>query len=276
MLTIAQIKALFPRASLEHVAAFLEQHDRLMANAGLGKNAFRLHFFLAQIGHESNGLTVEREFMTYTAKRMTEVWPSRFKTVEAAEPYAGLPEKLGNFVYANRNGNGPPESGDGYRFRGRGYVQLTGREGYGAVGKLVKRDLLTKPDLVFAADHALKVALGFWTWKGANRVCDTGDFTAVTKAVNGGLIGMADRLAWLDKVRRVLADPPPKKVHGDAATVIAVQKALRALGFVDIGAADGQIGQRTMVAIAAYREKHKLGNGVIDAKLLKSLAIATA
>lgn len=273
MLTISQIKTLFPRATPEHVAAFLEQHDRLFEESEFSKKPFRLEFFLSQIGHESNGLSVEREGMTYTAKRMTEVWPSRFKTIADAEPYAGQPEKLGNFVYAKRNGNGDAASGDGYRYRGRGYVQLTGRDGYGGVGKLVKLDLVAKPDLVFAPDHALKVALGFWKWKGANTVCDTGDFAAVTKAVNGGLIGMADRLAWLDKVRRTMADPPPKKAQPDAATVTAVQKALRALGYTDIGAADGQIGQRTIVAIGDYRTKNKLGDGLVDAKLLKSLGI---
>lgn len=276
MLTIAEIKALFPRAAAEHVAAFLEQHDQLFRDVGLGKNPFRLHFFLAQIGHESNGLTVERELMNYTAKRLTEVWPSRFKTIADAEPYANAPEKLGNFVYASRNGNGDAASGDGFRFRGRGYVQLTGREGYSAVGKLVKLDLVGKPDLVFAPDHALKTAVGFWKWKNANAVCDTGDFNAVTKSVNGGLIGMADRLAWLDKVRRVLAEPPPKKAQPDAATIIAVQKALRALGFTDIGAADGHIGPRTTVAITTYRNTKKLGAGSIDAALLKSLGIAAA
>ncbi len=273
MATIAQIKDLFPRAAAAHVAAFLEQHEALFKASGLDKNAFRLHFFLAQIGHESDGLTLGRENMNYSAKRLTEVWPSRFKTLDAAEPFAHQPEKLGNFVYAKRNGNGDAASGDGYRFRGRGYVQLTGREGYAAVGKLCKLNLIADPDLAMAPENALKVALGFWTWKAANAVCDTGDFSAVTKMVNGGVIGMADRQAWLDKIRVILAEPPPKKDQPNTATIIRVQKTLRAIGYTAIGAADGFYGSKTAVAIADYRLKNKLSTGFIDDKLLKALAI---
>ena len=275
VLTRAQLNALFPRALPGHIDAFVERHEALFKKYALDRNLFRAHFFLAQIGHESGGLSVEAENLNYSAERLMQVWPKRFPTLEAATPYARDPKKLGNFTYANRNGNGPAASGDGYRFRGRGYVQLTGRDGYREVGKIVDVGLEGSPDKAFAPKHALKVALGFWAWKNANAICDTGDFEKVTIAVNGGKIGWDDRLAWLDKVRRVLTALPSKKLQPDAALAILIQKALRAKGYDAIGAADGLIGQRTLAAIANWRAKKGLGAGLVDDLLLGSLVIAS-
>lgn len=273
MLAKSQIKELFPRASGAHIDAFALSNAALFNEFEIDRNPLRLHFFLAQIGHESGGLSIERESMSYSAKRMTQVWPSRFADEAAAAPFAHNPEKLANKVYANRNGNGPPASGDGFRFRGRGYVQLTGREGYHEVGRLCGLDLVADPDKAFAPLHALRVALGFWRWKSANSICDTGDFEAVTRRVNGGKIGWADRVAWLDKARRVTTIPPAQKTQPKAALVILVQKRLRQRGYDDIGAADGIIGKRTLAAINDYRLRNALGDGVIDDKLIISLGV---
>jgi putative chitinase len=273
MLTKQQINALFPRASQAHRDSFATKVAAAFKAHGIDRNLFRAHFFLAQIGHESGGLTVQRENMNYTAKRLTVVWPKRFPDEATAAPYAGNAEKLGNFVYASRNGNGNEASGDGYRYRGRGYVQLTGREGYREVGKLAKLDLVGEPDLVISADNALEVALCFWDWKGANAVCDTGDFEAVTKKVNGGKIGWDDRLAWLDKVRRVVLELPSRKGQPPVAAIIALQKALRDQGYVAIGAADGVAGRRTMAAITDWRARKGLGPGGMDDLLFNSLGL---
>jgi putative chitinase len=273
MLTKVQIKTLFPRASTAHGDSFFALHGALFTQFGIGQNLFRLHFFLAQIGHESGGLSIERENMNYSAKRMTEVWPSRFPTEAAAAPYAHNPEKLGNFVYGGRMDNGPPASGDGFRYRGRGYVQLTGKEAYLDVGNACGLGLVADPDLVYTPANALRVALGFWKWKDANAVCDTGDFKAVTRKVNGGLTGFPDRLAWLDKVRRTVLTIPTRKVQPVAAVIILVQKALRNEGYTAVGAADGIIGARTMAALTDYRVKHGLGDGLIDGLLLDSLGV---
>lgn len=273
MLTKSQIKDLFPRASAAHIDAFTRSNAALFKEFEIDRNPLRLHFFIAQIGHESGGLSIERENMNYSAMRMTQVWPKRFANAAEAEPFAHKPEALANNVYANRNGNGPPESGDGFRFRGRGYVQLTGREAYKDVGRLCGLDLIADPDKVSAAAHALRVALGFWKWKSANLLCDSGDFEAVTRRVNGGKIGWVDRLAWLDKVRRVTVVPPVKKLQPKAELAILVQKALRQRGYENIGAADGVIGQRTLAAINDYRLRNQLGAGVIDNKLINSLGI---
>jgi putative chitinase len=273
MVTKAQYKSLFPLASGAHIEACAANSAALFASYGIDKNSFRRDFFLAQIGHESGGLSIERENLNYSAPRLMVVWPRRFPTLASAQPYAGNPQKLANFVYSGRNGNGPEASGDGFLFRGRGYMQLTGREGYREAGNRAGLDLVGSPDKVFAPEHALNVALAFWKWKGANAVCDGGDFKAVTKIVNGGTIGMPEREAWLDKVRRVLAEPPPRKLVPSAALNILVQKALRARGYDGIGAADGVIGARTTAAIVDFRTKNALGEGLLDNKLLAALGI---
>ena len=212
--------------------------------------------------------------MTYTtAARLTVIFPKYFADEAAVAPYVGHPEKLGNFVYASRMGNGPPKSGDGYRFRGRGYVQITGRDGYRQVGRRSALDLVGQPDGAFAPANALKVALCFWDWKIANPLCDGGDFKAVTRRVNGGLNGWPDRVAWLDKVRRVLVTMPSVASPLSVATIIAVQKALRRLGYVAIGAADGLIGGRTRAAVLDWRLGHGLGEGGIDADVLHGLDV---
>lgn len=203
-LTRAQLTALFPRALPGHIDGFAKRQHALFAAHAIDRGRHRLAFFLAQIGHESSGLSRLAENLNYSAERLMQVWPRRFPTLSAARPYARNPQALANFTYGGRMGNGPPDSGDGWRFRGRGYVQLTGREGYREVGRACGLDLEADPDLAASPGHALAVALGFWTWKRANSLCDTGDFERLTVAVNGGKTGWADRLAWLEKVRRVL------------------------------------------------------------------------
>ena len=205
MLTMPQIAALFPRAEQSHVDQFFVKHTALFARFGLFENMWRLTFFLAQIGHESCGLSVLTENLNYSAKRLVAVWPRRFPTAAAASLYARNPRALGSFVYANRNGNREEASSDGYRFRGRGYMQLTGRAGYQEVGALIGVNLVDQPDHVSHPEHALHVALGYWQWRDVNTLCDGGDFKAVTKKVNGGTNGWDDRLAWLAKVKRCLA-----------------------------------------------------------------------
>lgn len=272
MVTASQITALFPAASAAHRASFAAKNEALFSQFGV-TTANRLHFFLAQIGHESGGLSIADEGLSFSAERLVQVFRNRFPTIADAAPFARNPQKFANTVYGNRMGNGPASSGDGFRFHGRGYMQLTGREGYRKVGALTGLALETDPDLVKAPDNALLVALGFWKLKAANAACDAGDFKQVTKIVNGGTIGMADRLAWLDKVRRVLIPPPPKKLQPSKPLNILVQQALRAKGFTGIGAADGVIGARTTAAIFDFRQREGLGDGLLDDALLAALGI---
>jgi putative chitinase len=202
---------------------------------------------------------------------LTKVWPKRFPTLDAAKPYANNSEKLANRVYANRMGNGSPESGDGYKYRGRGLIQLTGREGYKEVGALAGIDLVAHPERASAPADCLLVACAFWKWKSLNAICDTGDFKALTRKINGGTVGMEDRLAWLEKVRTCLAEPPAPTRQPAADVVRDVQSALRRRGYDSIGPADGLIGSRTAAAIADFRRTNGLAPGMIDDALTGAL-----
>jgi len=271
MISAEQVMALFPRAAPEHRAAFVTRGPALFEKNGI--RGTRLHFLLAQLGHESGGLTIVGENLNYSAKRLTQVFPRRFPTLAAAQPFANNPEKLANQVYGGRLGNGPSASGDGFRYRGRGYIQITGRENYRDIGRHAEVAIDEEPDRAAHADHALEIACGFWKARGLNAICDTGDFTACTRRINGGTIGIEDRRAWLDKVIRIMALPPaPKKVS--AETVVLVQRALQRRGFAGIGAADGDAGPRTLAAVSEFRRRAGLPPGTIDEALLDALDIA--
>ena len=270
MISEPLLKELYPRAPAPLISEMGKQIGPLLDEFEISATPLRTQYFLAQLGHESGGGTVRDENMNYSAARMTQVWPRRFPTIESARPFAGQPEKLANQVYSNRMGNGPPASGDGWRFRGRGLIQITGRDGYTNVGRRAGLDLVANPDLAFDPKHALRVACAFWKWKELNSVCDTGDFVKVTRRINGGTIGMADRNAWLDKVRRILAPKAGARLP-DAQIIRQLQLALRASGYTGVGAADGLAGPRTMAAIAEFRRAGGLPPGGIDDALLNAL-----
>jgi putative chitinase len=213
------------------------------------------------------------ENLNYAAERLCAVWPSRFPNLDAAQLCSRNPQSIANTVYCGRMGNGPIESGDGWRYRGRGYIQLTGRDAYRSVGIIANLELEDTPDLASQPANALLVACSFWQWKNLNEICSTGDFIKVTRRINGGTHGMADRNAWLDKVRRILNDPPDIAAQPSAEEVIALQRALQSRGYREIGAADGLIGPRTLSAIRRFRQMNDLGPGLVDAQLKASLGL---
>jgi putative chitinase len=157
----------------------------------------RLAHFLAQCGHESGGFRLTQENLNYSAKGLMGIFKKYFPTQALADAYARKPEKIANKVYGNRMGNGPETSGEGFKFRGRGYIQLTGKQNYTAFDAAVPDDILANPDLV-STKHALASAAWFWKKNGLNLIADTGSSTEVvtkiTKRVNGGTIGLADRI----------------------------------------------------------------------------------
>ncbi len=216
MLTLTQLKSIFPRAQMADLNAFVSFGEEALKSSGILDGAMRLQYFLAQLGHESNGLTNREENLNYSASRLMEIWPGRFPTREIAEQYDRNPEKLANFVYGGRMGNVNP--GDGYRYRGRGYIQLTGRETYREVGRIAGLDLEGHPELASKPENAVRIACAYWTWKGLNAACDVADFTGVTKKINGGTNGLEDRLDWLKKVKSVVsAAPSTSKPSTDTA-----------------------------------------------------------
>lgn len=199
--TMEQVKKLAPKIKPAYAQAFQEA-DAVLAEFGINANKLRVAHFMAQILHESGAFTILDENMNYTAKRMMQVWPSRFKTLASAQPFANNPEKLANKVYGGRMGNVDP--GDGWKYHGRGLLQLTGRESYRKHGQRIGADLEANPDLA-SSDLALKIAAAEFKASGCNAFADADDITKVTKAINGGLIGLAERKAWLVKTKKIWA-----------------------------------------------------------------------
>jgi putative chitinase len=167
----------------------------------------KIAHFLSQIGHESGGLKIAVEDMDYSAKRLMVVWPKRFKTLEKAKEYAHNPQKLANFVYANRMGNGNTASGDGFRFRGRGLLQLTGRSMYRGVGQAADLQLEEHPEIAEHADHALQIAGGAWKFDKVDQLSENASVEAYTKRINGALTNLADRKKRFAKVCQIMGIP---------------------------------------------------------------------
>lgn len=157
----------------------------------------RLAHFLAQCGHESGGFRLTKENLNYSAKGLTGTFKKYFPTEASAKPYERQPAKIANKVYGNRMGNGPESSGEGAKFCGRGYIQLTGKDNYTAFGKSINEDILSNPDKV-ASSYALLSAAWFFSKNGLHKIADEGAsdtvVTKITKRVNGGTIGLADRI----------------------------------------------------------------------------------
>ena len=159
--------------------------------------------FLGQCGHESNGFTALVENLNYKAESLCKVWPKRFPSLEAAQPYHRNPEAIANKVYADRMGNGDEDSGEGFAYRGRGLIQLTGKLNYQACGDALGVDLVSDPDLVSTPMYAALSAGWFWHTHHLNSIAE--NITAVTKKINGGTIGLEDRVARTERALSALA-----------------------------------------------------------------------
>jgi putative chitinase len=199
-ITQAQILGLAPKAIQVYRDAFAAA-DAELAPFGINNTALRLSHFLAQVLHESGALMLVKENLNYSVEGLMKTWPKRFPTVEIAQQYARNPEKIANFVYGGRMGNVDP--GDGWKYIGRGLIQITGRDNYRKFGGLLGVDLQANPDLVAGADWVLKVAAAFWQDKQCNALADADDIVGITKKINGGLVGLDDRKAWLAKCKAI-------------------------------------------------------------------------
>jgi putative chitinase len=159
--------------------------------------------FIGQCMHESGGFKFLKENLNYSAKALMATWPSRFPDMDMAEKYERQPEKIANKVYSGRMGN--TEDGDGAKFIGRGLIQLTGKDNYKAFGEAIGEDLVSNPQLVEQPRYAALSAGWFWNKRGLNALADVMDVETMSKRINGGTIGMADRIAKINKVLDVLA-----------------------------------------------------------------------
>lgn len=204
-------------AAAEHLlAAGVKEPDKWLAPvqsamARFGINTPRqIAAFLAQCAHESGGFTMLRENLNYRAVTLAAVWPKRFALLGAdgkplkddkgknrptkiAQSIAGKPELIANMVYSNRMGNGPAESGDGWKFAGKGLKQLTGKDNFTRCGKAIELDLVNDPDLLLQPEGAALSAAWFWWSNKCGPIADAGDFVRLTRVINGGVIGLEDR-----------------------------------------------------------------------------------
>lgn len=206
--TLEQIRRLAPNARSSYREAF-QNGQPVLDQTGISANALRVAHFMAQVLHESSELSFQIESLNYSPERLPKVWPSRFKPQGLLDPleYAHNQEKLGNAVYGGRMGNAGPN--DGFTYRGRGLLQLTGRDSYLEATTNLRRqdpaapDFVVVPDEVFSAKWCLAVAAAKWATVGCNALADQDDIRRVTRAINGGLIGLSDRTDWLRRTKAV-------------------------------------------------------------------------
>lgn len=247
----------------------------------------RLAGFIAQCGHESAGFTVMSENLNYSADGLNKIFPKYFvKAGRDAAAYARNPEKIANVVYASRMGNGDTASGDGWKHRGRGYIQLTGKDNYTKFAAAVGKSVDEAVKYLDTVKGALESALWFWKANKLNDTADKNDITAMTKKINGGTIGLEDRKKHYEHALDVLggkvapkAAAAPAKASGSSSlnlnetlnigskgdTVAAVQKKL---GLT----ADGDFGPGTKRAVKEFQAKNGLvADGVAGPKTLAKL-----
>lgn len=190
----------------------------------------RICHFLAQVLHESGSMRRVKENLKYSAKRLLEVFPKYFKTPEQAKRCAGDERKIANKVYGGRLGNGKESTGDGFRYRGRGLIQLTGKNNYQQFSDWIDVDLVSKPDPV-ASDYAVHSAVYFWTSRHINEPADADDIITVTEKVNGGHHGLEARNTSLNNAKELFGLPareiPPPVTVPDPTHTVTVSPSLR-------------------------------------------------
>jgi len=164
----------------------------------------RIAAFVAQCAHESGGFVFLKENLNYRAESLVRVWPKYFKDLATAKQYAHNQEAIANRAYANRMGNGPESSGDGYRFCGRGLIQLTGRSNYQAFADSIETDINDIPAYLATFEGAVQSACWFWETNNLNKWADLGDIVTLTKKINGGTLGLEERQQHYEHALQVL------------------------------------------------------------------------
>ena len=198
-MNLAKLKGHVPDSVIAQIP-FIESNYKV-------NTLLRLSHFLAQCGHESANFRAVKENLNYSAEGLNKTFKKYFPTLESAKDYARQPERIASKVYANRMGNGNEASKDGFKYLGRGFIQLTGKANYLEFDKSVSEDIMANPELV-ATKYPLASAAWFWNKNGLNEIADKGATDAVvkliTKRVNGGTIGLADRIQHFNEFYSLL------------------------------------------------------------------------
>jgi putative chitinase len=206
--TLDQILQLAPNTRSTYREAF-QNGQAVLDRCAISDSPLRTAHFMAQVLHESGGLTLQFENLNYSPERLPQVWPRRFRPKGPLDPagFSHNPQNLANQVYGGRMGNVGPN--DGFTYRGRGLLQLTGRESYQAATTALRNDFpdapdfIENPDAVISAQWCLAIAAAEWAAKGCNAMADRDDIKAITRAINGGKIGLAQRMEWAKRTKAI-------------------------------------------------------------------------
>jgi putative chitinase len=238
----------------------------------------RIAGFFAQCGHESMNFLVLSENLSYRAETLEKLFSKYFsKSGRNAADYAKQPEKIANVIYANRMGNGDTASGEGYLFRGRGVIQLTGKDNYSAFALSIKMTLPDVIDYVQTKKGALESACWYWASRNINAVCDANDITKMSKLVNGGTIGLEDRRKHYEQALAVLGGAVPAPITNAASIAGVLKKGSTGENVKRMQAelgleADGSFGPATEAALKKWQTANGLAaDGVAGPKTLAKL-----
>lgn len=204
--TLELLQHMCPKTKKNVLEGYVEPLNTVAEYYEMTHNPARLAGFLAQTAHESGGFNFIKENLNYSKEGLRKIFPKYFPTDALAAEYQRKPEKIANRVYANRMGNGPEESGDGYRFCGRGLIQLTGRQNYTKLANDLGISVEETALYLETPNGAVSSAGWFWDNNNLNQYCDKGDFITLTKRINGGTIGLADRQHHFDEAMHYLSN----------------------------------------------------------------------
>lgn len=193
MITLQLLQSLCPKTKKTVLETYIEPINTVAQYYDMFENPNRIAGFIAQIAHESGGFNFVAENLNYSAQGLRKTFKKYFPTDELAQQYARKPEKIANRVYANRMGNGDEQSGDGFKFRGRGLIQLTGKNNYTKFAQDLGISIDETVGYLETPNGAVSSAGWFWDNNKLNQYCDKNDFVTLTKRINGGTIGLEDR-----------------------------------------------------------------------------------
>lgn len=201
ILTKEHLKEFLPKN--KYINEWHEALEQLLPEYDIN-TPMRVAAFLAQCGHESGGFVFLRENLNYRAESLMKTWPKYFPTIEIARQYAHKPEKIANRAYANRMGNGDEASGDGWRYLGRGLIQLTGKDNYESFADSLEITVEEAAEYLNTFEGAAQSACWYWDTNNLNREADVGDIKTMTRKINGGYIGLEDRFKHYQHALEIL------------------------------------------------------------------------
>jgi len=202
MITEENFKMLIPDVSWNYAKQYASLFETVLPNYNIDTPLRKAHF-LAQVAHESGGFKFTVENLNYSAKALYGIFRKYFPTLDAANKYARKQENIANKVYANRMGNGSEASGDGWKYKGRGLIQLTGKTNFQSLSNTTGQDFINNPELVSTPKWALTSACWYWKNRNINRYADADDIHMVTKLINGGYNGLQSRQHYLEEFKKL-------------------------------------------------------------------------